>query len=96
MSVTMELGDRVKDRITGFMGIVVARTKWLNGCTRITIQPETLKDGNPIETQCFDEPQLELIEPDAFKITYGKTGAQAPTSSLGGPRPSPVRAKDPV
>ena len=35
------LGDEVKDTITGFKGIVVARTEWLNGCARVTVQPQS-------------------------------------------------------
>lgn len=33
------LGCKAKDKITGFTGIVIAMTSWLNGCQRVTIQP---------------------------------------------------------
>lgn len=50
------LGDRVKDPITGFAGIVTAVTTWLHGCIRITIEPEKLdKDGKPQEGRAFDQ-----------------------------------------
>lgn len=55
------LGDKVKDNITGFIGIIVGRTEWLNGCIRYSLQPIKLKDGAPQETQAFDEDQLELV-----------------------------------
>jgi len=48
-------GDRVKDLITNFEGIVVCRTEWLNKCVRICVQPEQLHDGKPIDGQTFDE-----------------------------------------
>jgi hypothetical protein len=55
----MKLGSRAKDRITGFSGIVVARTDWLYGCTRYAVQSEELdKDGAPVEAQWFDEQSL--------------------------------------
>lgn len=59
-------GDLVKDGITGFTGIVVARTEWLNHCIRCTVQPRELKDGKPVESQTFDEEQLEVLEPQSF------------------------------
>ena len=59
----LQLGDVVKDRITGFKGVVIARTDWLNGCVRMSVQPEKLgSDGKPIESQVFDVEQLELIK----------------------------------
>jgi hypothetical protein len=55
----LKLGDHVKDRITGFGGIAIARTDWLYGCTRYGVQSEELdKDGTPVEVQWFDEQSL--------------------------------------
>ena len=45
----IELGDRVRDKISGLQGIVVGDTKWLYGCRRITVQPEKAKDNKPVE-----------------------------------------------
>lgn len=64
-SVTnLELGDIAKDRITGFTGVVVAKTFWINGCIRLTLQPQKLKkgDGSPIDNQTFDCEQLEVVK----------------------------------
>ena len=33
----INLGDEVKDRVTGFIGIAVSRTNYLNGCDRIDV-----------------------------------------------------------
>jgi len=58
----INLGDKVKDTVTGFKGIAIARTIWLHGCARITVQPEGVqKDGKLYETQVFDEPQLIVL-----------------------------------
>lgn len=57
----IELGMKVRDRVTGVEGIAVARTEWLNGCTRVTVQPQKLKDSQPVETTTFDEAQLEVV-----------------------------------
>ena len=41
-----QLGDLVKDKVTGFTGIVICRAVWLNGCARLTVQPQKVgKDG---------------------------------------------------
>jgi hypothetical protein len=66
MADVVKLGDKVKDRVTGLTGIVVARTDWLNGCIRMVVQPQELKDGKPVETSCFDIEELVLVEADAL------------------------------
>ena len=58
----VKLGDRVKDKISGLKGIVVARTEWLYGCVRVTIQPEEVKEGKPAEMATVDEPQLMVVK----------------------------------
>lgn len=58
----MGLGDRVKDPVTGLKGIVVCVSTWLHGCIRVTVQPETVKDGKPAELTSFDQSQLELVK----------------------------------
>ncbi len=55
------MGKMVKDKITGYEGIVVARTEWLYGCIRLTVQAKELEKGVPVENRCFDEPQIEVI-----------------------------------
>lgn len=81
MTKKIELGDVARDTVTGFEGVVVAKTKWLHGCVRFSLQPQALKDGKPIESCSFDEPQLVLVSKKAAATT-GKTG---------GPRPEPQR-----
>lgn len=89
MSVSVQLGDRAKDQVTGFEGICVARTEWLNGCVRVTLQSEKLdKDGKPQDGQTFDEPQLV--------ITKSRKVVVQDTRSSGGPAPTPVRTKNPT
>lgn len=76
----IELGDRVKDTITGFSGIVTAVAYYLNGCVRICVQPEKIKDdGSLIDSEWFDDTQLEIVS----KNTIGKKNVQKIT---GGPR----------
>ena len=54
----VKLGEKVTDSITGFSGIAVARTEYLYGCVRITVEPTQLSEGKPIEPCHFDEQRL--------------------------------------
>ena len=58
------LGDKVEDVVTGFKGILIARTQWLNNCNTYTLQPRKLVDGTPQKSQVFDEPQIRLVKAD--------------------------------
>lgn len=80
MSKEIELGDVVRDKITGFTGVAIGRTKWIHGCERITIQPQELKEGKPIDSHTFDLPQLELVT-KAVAETTGKTGGPGPVAA---------------
>lgn len=97
----IQLGDRVRDRLTGFEGIVIAVTEWLYNCRRITVQPTDLdKDGAVAKTESFDEDQLEVIQAGAFvakvpaRAAAPETVATAPDKT-GGPRDTPSRRADP-
>lgn len=59
---TIELGDKVKDKITGFEGICIQHVTYLNGCDRICVQPQSLHEGKPVEAHYFDIMQLEIVE----------------------------------
>ena len=68
----INLGAKAKDSITGFSGIAVARTTYLNGCVRILLEAKPNKDGKPREWW-FDEQRLG---PSA--ATTGGPGAVPP------------------
>jgi heat shock protein HspQ len=72
-----ELGDVLRDKITGFEGVVVARTQWLSNCNVYSLQSQVLHEGKPQDRQAFDEPQLELVKPKVLKENR-ETGGSAP------------------
>jgi len=57
----IQLGEKVKDTVSGFEGIAVASHHYLQGCNRITVQPPVDKDGKLPDPQSFDEPQLVKV-----------------------------------
>ena len=74
MKNEVELGDEVKDTVSGFAGIAVARHTYLQGCARISVQPPVNKDGTLPEERSFDEPQLEVKKPKVIKEGKRDTG----------------------
>jgi len=53
------LGDLLRDGITGFEGIVMARVEYFTGCIQYGIQPATLdKDGKMPDWEWLDEGRL--------------------------------------
>ena len=85
----MKLGDRVQDTISGFKGILVCDAMWLNGCRRVTVQPEELKDGLPIESRTFDVEQLKLVKANIA------VGPKPVAERTGGPHDEPARHSSP-
>lgn len=81
MAKKIELGDTVKDTITGFQGVAIAQYLYLNGCVRINIQPEELREGKPIEDQAFDIEQIQVVKKAKSKVVVPS----------GGPQPEPTK-----
>lgn len=92
----VEKGDRVQDVITGFEGIVVCITDWLNGCIRVGVQSDKLKDGKPLNAEYFDEVQVEILKKGEIKSHHQlQAGAKTTVKSPAGPAPIPQRQEDP-
>ena len=68
-------GDQVKDQVTGFKGIVMAQTHYINGCIRYSVQPSMGKDLEKLPDQYyFDEAQLVLVKAASVKVKEAPTG----------------------
>lgn len=84
-SDAFKLGDLVKDKVTGFKGVIIAKTEWLNGCVRMALQPQGLtKEGKPFESYTVDVEQLEMVKDSAC-------APPEPVRAHGGPRPDATR-----
>ncbi|OGV56923.1 MAG: hypothetical protein A2X49_02140 [Lentisphaerae bacterium GWF2_52_8] len=55
------LGMKVKDKITGFTGIVIGKCDYLFGCSQYGLCPVVGKDGKIGDTHWFDEGRIEVI-----------------------------------
>jgi len=64
-----ELGDEVKDRVSGYKGIIRVRSQYLTGCNVYGIQSQKLKDNKPFDWSYLDEDLLILIKSEKIKIS---------------------------
>lgn len=72
-----ELGQRVKDKVTGFQGIAIARTEHLNRCWSYDVQAEVIKkeDGATGSFESFQSNRLELVNEGILgKVKERRTG----------------------
>lgn len=63
----IQLGDRVRGKITGYTGICDAIMVHLYQCRQVHIMPEDLdRDGNVKKGEWVDEPWCEIVAPNVF------------------------------
>jgi hypothetical protein len=62
----VNLGDEVKDTITGFKGIAIGKASYLTGCDQCAVQPK-IKDGSFVDAQWFDIGRLEVVKRGAVQ-----------------------------
>lgn len=86
------LGCKVRDIITGCEGVIIAKTDWINGCHRITVQPLILKDGRPADGITFDVQQVIVFSPPLEGLALPAPSTKMP----GGPFAEPVNMQDPT
>ena len=80
-----KFGDKVKDTVTGFTGIVTAHAHYSTGCNQVLVQPKLDKKSAWSEPRWFDIERIEIVKVGACEIA---------TSPTGGPRGSeaaPIR-----
>jgi len=80
-----ELGDHLKDQISGFMGVCTSRADYITGCTQYKLQPKGLnKEKLPWKAEWFDEE--ELVKTSVKKFVF-----ERPVYKSSGPQDTPER-----
>lgn len=65
----VSLGDRVRDTVNGFVGIVTGRAEYLYGCVQVLVSPTVLdKDGKQLDSAWIDEGRVDVIEAGAIAV----------------------------
>ena len=77
----VNLGDKVKDVVSGYSGIAVAKVTYLQGCDRIAIQAPVEKNEKPKDWQYFDEPQLKVVKRNVIKEGNKVVGGYKPDNA---------------
>lgn len=70
----IKLGDKLKDRVTGYEGIAVVRVEHLNGCLQYGVSGKVGDDGKVPEILYIDHTQLEVLTQAAVKVESRDTG----------------------
>jgi hypothetical protein len=73
----IKLGQKVRDMVTGFEGIAVARIEYLNGCIQYCVKPKS-QNGEMPEGQYIDHQQLEVVGNGVDIVPVGATGGIMP------------------
>lgn len=90
MAFKHKLGIEVKDKISGFSGIITARIEHITGCNAYWVAPTKLgTDGKKFESESFDEERLEVIGSGIAPKEVQP--AKAPGRKLGGEKLPPPR-----
>lgn len=75
-----DLGDEVKEKVTGFTGIVMAQVRYATGCMQLGVCSKELHEGKLIDWLYTDQ--------ERFEATGGHIDLAAP---VGGPQDHPSR-----
>lgn len=69
----IKLGNKVRDKVTGYEGVATARVEYLNGCVQYCVKPKVGSDGKMPDHEYIDIQQLEVVS-EGEAITPSKTG----------------------
>lgn len=68
-----DLGDKVRDKVTGFEGIVTTHAKHLTGCDRLWVEPTVGEDGKKRDGHWIDIDMIEIVEPSVLeRVIYSR------------------------
>lgn len=81
----IQLGDKAKDQITGFEGIVTGRCNYISGCDQILLVPPA-KDGDYKDSHWFDIDRCTVVKKAAVKIAAVSSAARP-----GADKPAPTK-----
>lgn len=89
------LGRKVKDKITGVVGVAVSVSFDLYGCVQVIIKPPAKEDGTQIDGWWTDISRLEVLDGERIMEPpdFGTMDLAAPTpKKVPGPAEKPAPA----
>lgn len=85
LQTKFNIGDKVRDRFTGFEGFVHAVARYITGCDRCLVNTRQLDDkGKPEDGTWFDETQLSFVAESAEPVVLSdeRGGGPAPRAEV--------------
>lgn len=73
-----ELGSKLKDAITGFVGVATGKCDYISGCRQYLVQPPVKDSGEFQESRWFDEDRLELTPAAPVSLEVNLAGPDKP------------------
>lgn len=73
-TAVVELGDQVRDKVTGFKGIVTGQAQYLTGCKQVMVTPRVGDDGKYVDACWLDVDRVEMIGKGVVKIDIVDNG----------------------
>ncbi len=70
----IKLGNKVRCKITGFTGIAIAKTEFINGCIQWNVLPKGDKNNKMPEDISIDEQSLEIVPIKKKPVKKRETG----------------------
>jgi len=58
----IKLGDSVKDKITGYVGIAIGRSEFLYSSSRVEVQSDAMDGPKLLDPEWFDEARLTITQ----------------------------------
>lgn len=77
-----DMGDHVKDVVSGFDGFVVGRFEYMTGCNHYGVEAKA-KDGK-LPYESIDEQRLELVKAGAVKLAREYNATMEPVRTSPG------------
>lgn len=72
------IGDKLRDKVTGAVGIVMVIAKYQTGCLHYGIQQAMREDGKIPEWLWLDESRFEFIEETEFTVKEDPSSGPEP------------------
>lgn len=71
-------GQKVRDSITGFEGVITGHADYISGCEQYLVQPAVDEKGAFVNSLWFDEQRLDFVKEKTVRLVNKKAGADLP------------------
>ena len=77
LTLRFAFGEKVRDKVTGFEGVVTGFVTYISGCDQYLVNPPA-KDGGYVKGEYIDDIRLEAVDAPRLVLKRTKTKGAAP------------------